>query len=323
MKLMKLLSLTLLFVVTRNMFGNTYDINSSSCNKVRQCSKNTLYRDGFNLQFHAGASPIIWANRGCMSFLSTGTSACSSVLCPNSSTNCSAGTNCVEPIFIDSLSCTSDCVTPAISSIQTPKFNKLFQMPWAIGATLGYAISTHHEVFFEFNYTQASKKHASFAARVTNASAVPVLLNTNLAAKYKNASAYFGYRYNFDRMRCFPRDFLGDMAWFLGIKAGILHHFGIQGFITSSFINAAVSTTPLFDIFKKNTSFSGAGEVGVDICLNCDWSLMVAAEVAAAWGPSCHHIVIPVTELSSLSIVTPKIGAEILFPVTFGLRYKF
>jgi hypothetical protein len=83
------------------------------------------------------------------------------------------------------------------------------------------------------------------------------------------------------------------------------------------------STTPSFNIFASNTSFSASGEVGVDICFNCDWSLMVAAEITAGWGPSCRTVVLPVTELSALSINTAKIGAEILFPITFGLRYKF
>ena len=188
---------------------------------------------------------------------------------------------------------------------------------------LGYAVNTHHEVVLEFNYTQAANKDAYFAANVKNSTGVPVLLQVNMK-KYTNTSAYIGYRYNFNRMRCFPRDFLGDMAWFLGIRAGLLHHFGVRGFIKSSFTDTTdSSTSPCFDLFKSSTSFSGIGEVGVDICLNCDWSLMIAAQVAAAWGPSCHTAAIPVTELSSLSINTAKIGAEILFPVTFGLRYKF
>lgn len=192
-----------------------------------------------------------------------------------------------------------------------------------MGATLGYAVDTHHEIVLQFNYVQAAHKHEYFAANVMNAAATPVLLHINLN-KYENTSAYFGYRYNFDRMRCFPRDFLGDMAWFLGIKAGLLHHFGVRGSVKSSLNNMIDSSiTPSFNLFKNSTSFSATGEVGVDICLNCDWSLMVAAEITAGWGPSCYNVAIPVPELSSLSINTARIGTEILFPVTFGLRYKF
>lgn len=333
---MTLLSLALLLVSANSLFSNAYRSESAPCDKERMCAKNPLYCDGFNIQFHGGVSPIIWANRGCMSFLSTGTtvSCASAVSCPSiascPSINCSpdcnttCDTSCVSPLSGNSFSCASDCATTAISRIQIPKFNKLFDTPWTIGATLGYAITQHQEVFFEFNYTQAANKREYFATNVTNAAAVPVLLHTNLVAKYKNASAYFGYRYNFDRMRCFPRDFLGDMAWFVSLKAGMLHHFGVRGYVESSFSTIVDgSTTPFFDIFKSNTTFSGAGEVGVDICLNCDWSLMVAAEVAANWGPTCHNVVTSVTELSSVSVNTAKVGAEILFPVTFGLRYKF
>ncbi len=318
MKQIKLASLALLLVSTSSLFGNACQFDYSSCNKVRKCTKNTLYPDGFNIRLQSGLSPIIWKNRGCMSFLSTAaTSPCST----NCTTGCNA--NCVSPFFIESFSCKSDCAETAITGIKIPKFNELFRTPWTIGATLGYAVNTHHEVVLQFNYVQAPKRHEYFAANVTNPAAVPVLLHINLT-KYENASAYFGYRYNFDRMRCFPRDFLGDMAWFLGIKAGLLHHFGVRGFVESSFTSMVESsTTPSFNIFKSSTSFSATGEVGVDICLNCDWSLMIAAEIVAGWGPSCHNVVIPVTELSSLSINTAKIGAEILFPVTFGLRYKF
>jgi hypothetical protein len=313
MKQILITALTLLLVSMSSVLG----IDCSPCDKVRQCAKNTLYTDGFNLRFHSGVSPIIWKNRGCISFLSTAPVSCSK----NQTTACN--TSCVTPFFIESFKCVNDCTKTAITSIQIPEFNKLFRTPWIIGATLGYAIDTHQEVLLEFNYTQASNRHDYFAAQVMNTTATPVLLHINLL-KYKNTSAYVGYRYNFDRMRCFPRDFLGDMAWFLGAKIGLLHHFGVRGHIDSSFTNMVDSSkTPSFDIFKSGTAFSGMAEVGIDICFNCDWSLMIAAEIAAAHGPACHGVVIPVTELSSKSMSTAKIGTEILFPVIFGLRYKF
>ncbi len=324
MKQIKLAFLALLLISTSGLFSKECYLDYSSCDKVRKCTKNTLYTDGFNIRFHSGVSPIVWKNRGCMRFLSTAaTTSCStSVSCPTSCTQ-RENANCVEPFFIDSSSCKSDCSEAAISSIQIPAFSKLFRTPWTIGATLGYAADTHHEVVLQFNYVQAPNRHEYFAANVMNANAAPVLLHINLS-KYANTSAYFGYRYNFERMRCFPRDFLGDMAWFLGARAGVLHHFGVRGSVESSFNNMInKSTTPSFNIFKSSTSFSAMGEVGVDICLNCDWSLMIAAEIAAGWGPSCNNVVIPVTEMSSLSINTAKIGTEILFPVTVGLRYKF
>lgn len=318
MKQIKLVFLVFLLLALSDLWGNACSLDYTSCDKVRKCTKNTLYPDGFNMQFRSGASPIIWKKRGCMSFMRTATAA----PCSSSSTS-SCNLNCASPFFIESSSCASDCATTSIGSIQIPKFDKLFRTPWTIGVTLGYAVDTHHEVTVEFNYAQAANKHDYFAANLTNAAEVPVLLHINLT-KYKNASAYAGYCYNFNRMRCFPRDFLGDMAWFLGIKAGLLHHFGVRGFVESTFTSMVdSSSTPFFNIFKNNTSFSAAGQVGVDICFNCSWSLLVAAEVAAGWGPSCRNVAIPVAELSSLSVNTAKIGAEILFPMTVALRYKF
>jgi hypothetical protein len=322
MKQIKLASLVLLLVATSSLFSKECPkechFDYTSCDKVRKCTKNVLYPDGFNIRFHSGITPIIWKNRGCMSFLSTAPTRSDST-----NDNGNENTNCVTPFFIDSFSCKGDDSTTPISSIQIPKFNKLFATPWAVGVTLGYAVDTHQEVGFQFNYTQARNRHDYFAANMTNTEAVPVLLHINFK-KYKNTSGYFFYRYNFERMRCFPRDFLGDMAWFLGIKAGLLHHFGVRGFVESSFTSMAESsTTPTFNIFDSSTSFSATGEVGIDICFNCDWSLMIGAEITAGQGPSCRNVVIPVTELSSLSMSTAKIGAEILFPITFGLRYKF
>lgn len=324
MKLIKFVFFALMFVVTGALFSKEACekkpccFDYTSCTKVRTCTKNVLYTDGFNLRFHSGVTPIIWKNRGCMSFLSTAPDRPCEPNCDAINNN-----NCVVPFFIDSSKCNDDLAESVITSIQMPKFNQLFRTPWAVGVTLGYACDTHQEVVLEFTYTRARNKHDYFAANVTNAEDVPVLLHVNFK-KYENTSAHFGYRYNFERMRCFPRDFLGDMAWFLGLKVGLLHHFGVRGSVESSLNNMVDrSTTSVFNIFANSTSFSANGEVGVDICFNCDWSLMIGAEITAGWGPTCHNVVLPVTELSALSITTAKIGAEILFPITFGLRYKF
>lgn len=301
------------------------------CDKDRQCSSNPLYCDGFNLSFYAGPSPIIWTSRGCINFLNTPAVTSSSnvvSLCSDAS-GCDASPACSTPspcvASVASCGGSNNCsfnAANSIAAIEIPKFSRMFGTPWTVGADLGYAITENHEVLLEANYTQASNKREYIQAFVTNAAGRTVLVQPNFVAKYKNVSGYVGYRYNFDR-GC---RFLGSsVSWFLAAKAGFIHHFNIRGFVNSSLTTSIVdgSVTPFFPIFKSNTAFSGAAEVGVDVCLNCDWSLLIGAEVAATWGPGCKQHAAAVTELVTNNVAVGKVGAEILFPVTVGLRYKF
>ena len=293
------------------------------------CAKNPLYCDGFNLSFYAGASPIIWLNRGCINFLNTpavtsssaDTSICSAASPCVASPACSVASPCVasvaSPCVASVASCgTSGCsfdAADSIAALAIPEFSKIFGTPWTLGAELGYAFTENHELTFEGNYTQASNKREFFQATVDGVSLQP-----NLVAKYKNVSGYVGYRYNFDR-GC------RNVSWSLAGKLGLVHHFNIRGFVNSTADGNFVTgdTTAFFPLFRSNTAFSGAAEVGVDICLNCDWSLLIGAEVAASWGPGCKQYARPVADLETNNIATGKVGVELLFPVTVGLRYKF
>lgn len=298
------------------------------CDKERTCAKNPLFCDGFNLSAYAGPSPIIWSSRGCIRFLNTPAATASS----NIVSLCSDATNCnASPVCSTATVCgasTASCVVSestcaasgcsfaageSVAALEVPKFSHLFGTPWTVGAALGYALTENHEVLVEANYTQASNRREFFQATVGG-----VLLQPNLVSKYKNVTGYFGYRYNFDR-GC------RNVSWSLAAKAGVIHHYDIRGFVNSSLTSSIVTgdTTAFFPLFRSNTAFSGAAELGIDICLACDWSLLIGAEVSASWGPSCKPYARPVADLVTNNITAGKVGAEIIFPITFGLRYKF
>ncbi len=235
--------------------------------------------------------------------------------CSNSCSS-SYSNSCNSACSNNSLSC-SDISGTSIANVRVPKFSCMFETPWVVGTNFGYALTENQEVFIEFNYIQAQNKEY-FETSVTNASSAPVLMQVNLVGKYKNTNFYFGYRYNFDRL-------CNIVSIFLDAKLGLVHHSGINGFINSSLTSSILdgSTTPFFRLFKSSTSFSGAGTIGADICLNDCWSFLIRAELIAGWGPNCHNVSIGVTELGSTSLNTGKIGAEILFPISLGLRCKF
>ncbi len=254
------------------------------------CSEIPLACGAFDLQVHGGVVPILWEHRG----------------------------------YISAIQCTNVAgANPVVQFLKTPRFFKLFHVPWTIGGQVGYAISDNIRIYAEFNYVQASGKHdESFQTLQSPASTLVFDLH-----KYKLYDGYLGFQYFFDR-------WCDRYSVFLGAKVGAMHHQRIKFSSTLAIPPAAavafVTDQPFFD---KNTKVSGGLSIGLDVCMcNC-WNLMIVGEVVANCGPrsgdtiafgqnaGCNPAPLVVPGINNL--IFGSIGTELRFPITVGARYTF
>ena len=162
-----LLGVSLACSLTGMMRAENYADESECCrsscwSSCYECGCNPLYCGAFDLQVQGGVAPIIWTDRGDVSFVQ-----CGGV----------AGANAIVPLF------------------EIPHFFKLFHVPWTVGGQLGYAINDNVRVYLEFNYLQASGKHN---ADVETIAVVPNTIVFDMH-KYKLFDGYLGARYYWDR----------------------------------------------------------------------------------------------------------------------------
>lgn len=136
---------------------------TSSCNTCcYECGCNPLYCGAFDVQFHGGVAPIVWTDRGDVSFVV----------------------------------CTANPVTSGIQFLfEVPRFFKLFRIPWTVGGQVGYALDDNVRLFAEFNYLQANGKGN---ALVTTIGTVPQTI-AFAQRKYKLFDVYIGAQYYWDR----------------------------------------------------------------------------------------------------------------------------
>jgi hypothetical protein len=118
-------------------------------------------------------------------------------------------------------------------------------------------------------------------------------------------------------------------SFFFGGKVGFIHHKAIS---TGTFTGITGCTTDLGssaqDLFGRNTSVAGGGQIGLDFCFCSNWSFVITAEVVAACGPAgiiASTLSNPdAANLGDASaLLVPGICNELYFPVTFGLKYNF
>ena len=172
--------------------------------------------------------------------------------------------------------------------------------------------------------------------------------------KYKSFSGHVGARWYTCRYWC------DTVAFFLGLKVGFVHHKAIDISISQNVVSpvGTVTTagTPFpftcSPLFARNTTISAGGLVGLDWCFWNRVSFVFQAEFLGQ-GPlrsnhnlgssdcdndcdndcssdcssSCGNVATCVN-LSTLAprtagVVGPNFNTEIVFPITFGLKYYF
>ena len=226
---------------------------------------------------------------------------------------------------IDLISPTISTTSPAFSLASFPQFHQLFNVPWTVGGKLGYAVCDHLEYNLELNYLQASKKGNGITANVLDLDAQTIQLSFGT---YKLLDAYFGTRYYFNRIWC------ERVAFYLGAKIGMTHHFNTKGVIgvnadvvSMNAITCTGTTENVCSLFAKNNVVSGGVSVGFDVRM-CDcWSFFVTGEVVASGGPKIINNLLFAQPtpgpFNATNLISGSIGTEVRFPVTAGVRYMF
>lgn len=209
------------------------------------------------------------------------------------------------------------CAGPAVNPVNTlfkiPKFKKFFKLPWTVGAQIGYAVSDNVRVYFEFDYSQAKHKRNISLSTV---STVPTTIAFTLG-KYKLYDAYVGGRYYFDR-------WCEKLSFFLGFKAGFVHHDRVRFSSSVTSLTPAVVLTTNLDLFRRNTVPSGGLDFGFDLCYCGNWSFVLTGGILASCGPKNNFNFIFNPALAGLNnLLVGSIGAELRFPVTVAVRYCF
>jgi hypothetical protein len=214
---------------------------------------------------------------------------------------------------------------PIVQIFNTPPFHTFFRTPWIAGCQLGYADNTR--LYLEFNYLKAKTKN-------------PTILTTNPLVTPVQAAAFNIKNYHvydlFAGLRYYSQRLCNRASIFVGGQLGVSYHHAVS--FNSLVISVpdititVIYSTPTTHLFKHAALISGGCNIGVDVNLCNNWSLVITAEVIANCGPrsNANMILSPVTIQMSLpdlitatNLTMNQIQTEMRFPITAGLRYSF
>ena len=293
------------------------------------CCGTPLHCGNLNLEGHLGIAPFLWENREC--FLLG---------------NCLTGTTDINVIQLSALG-------------KLPSVHTLYKPAWDIGFRIGFALTHHIEVTLEFDAVAAKARQGGSRGSVGSCCSQFTLCYTTSVADagttnlvftglstYKSYLGHVGVRLYSDRFWC------DRISVFGGIKAGFARHRTI--FITIHQAQILPDDTALIDVppfpffriplFFRNTAVSAGVCFGIDYCFAQNFSLVIQGN--ALWqGPlrsstnlGSGHLV-TCGELESCGqtlcihpfqtnnptadIVGARFNSELIFPVTFGLKYYY
>lgn len=299
--------LMLLVVLSSNVYqisaveccvGNSYQ--QQRCSPVA-CPQITC--GCFDLQFQAGIAPIVWANRGDFQIVS-----------------CNIAAN----------DCQGFTCAPIVPIFQMPKFNDLYKMPWTVGGKIGYAVTECSELYLEANYRRANGKDCFAVNPRINIGTFIADTNFvfNTISNYTLFDIYLGVRTYVDLCWC------DGFAGFIGMQVGLARHKEVTANITTSSNSnecAAPFVTSCVQLFGKHTAVAAGANFALEYCLGCGFALVLTAEIIATCGPNGNQnipffgctpdIILP--EAAPSNFIVGGIGTELLFPITFGMKYNF
>jgi hypothetical protein len=206
-------------------------------------------------------------------------------------------------------------ISPTLFLFRNPQFSTFYHIPWIIGGQAGYAWSDHTRLYVEVNYLQAKgKQDARFFT-----DSIPSLPADITLTKYKLFDAYIGGRYYSARCWC------DRVAFFLGGKIGLTRHHSNEFDLVVG-VPQPVNQTVLLDVpvLDRQTVISGGINGGLDVCCG-NWSLVITGEVVISKGPQVADdlLVSPAIANIFTLVFFGKVGTELRFPVTAGIRYTF
>lgn len=274
-------------------YDNSY--SADCCNQSYDCNSCGC----FDVEVRAGVAPTIWLNRGEVSAVS-----CNALAIPG---------------FNRSI----------VDFFELPKFQKLFRVPWIVGIRFGYQLNPCFETYLELNYRQANGRTFSLTGR--DAIVIPndVLNVTFVTKKYRAYDAYVGARYywSWDWCWCNPVDV------FLGGKFGLIHRQKVTfsyNFSSVSCTSETSLTSPCAPLFFSCTRPAVGLNLGVEWCLGCGFWAVLTGEVVATCGPKSNANISAINSGCNVlptilpsNLIIGRVGTELYFPITLGLKYNF
>lgn len=257
------------------------------------CSDVAPLRCGrFDIQLHAGVNPIRWRDRGGL-----------------------YGPTFEAPSNI-----------AIIKAFDLPDFDCLYKTPWIVGGQVGYAYSDNMRFYLEGFFSKAAPQCPSRALLLRTETGAPNGTTITLGLdSFELGGFNAGVEYYMNRF------WQEKVSFFIGAKVGFVHH---RQVMFSAF--EVIPTTPPLTIvlipdtdkqriFKTDAAVSGGFNFGFDILLNDCWSFVMSAGLVGTAGPksSSDVMLIPSFAIPPRNFMVTHTDSEILFPVTFALRYTF
>lgn len=266
---------------------------TNNCNTCcYECGCEALYHNAFDVQFHAGAAPIVWTDKGDISFVQ----------------------------------CMANPVTSGIAFLfEVPRFFKLFRVPWTVGAQVGYALDQHVRLFAEFNYLQANGKGNALVT--SEGVAVPQTIAFSLR-KYKLFDVYLGAQYYWNRACDWVAPFVGVK---FGLTHRQHTRFS-STLTSAQIVPPVTLTDNVDLFHGHTVPSGGLQLGLDFCFCGCWSVQLVGELVAACGPDSAQipfgqidncQVIQPVPVPGINNLLIGHIGTELRFPITLGIRYSF
>lgn len=261
-----------------------------SCNSCcYECGCNPLYCGAFDLQIHGGVAPIVWTDRGDISFVQ----------------------------------CTSNPTTSGIAFLfEVPRFSKLFRAPWIVGLQAGYALDDNVRLFAEFNYLQANGKGNTLVSTIA---AVPQTITFDLG-KYRLFDVYVGAQYYWNRWCDSVAVFVGGKVGLTHRRHATFSATltpPVPAVVLTTDVNFFNKNTVPSGGLQLGLDFCICGcwsiQLVGELVASCGPD---SAQIPFGQISACQ-VVQPVPVAGINNFLIGHIGTELRFPITLGARYSF
>lgn len=216
---------------------------------------------------------------------------------------------------------TNPAVFPSVFALgRSPEFDKLFDLPWQVGAELQWNASTHVQFFAEYVFENAKGKRHRFGLDNTGTT----FLNNHFR-DFETNGVYVGARYYFGNLWCSECG-TSSIAPFIGFKGGVVWNekTRFRGRLSSELVDIEESLGNQRG-FRNRALLSAGAQFGVDWSFSCNWGAVLTVEIVGTQGPRNNRN-IPIAsalEGSPTNISLGDNGHLISVPVTLGVRYTF
>ncbi|MDP3531852.1 MAG: hypothetical protein Q8S31_00975 [Alphaproteobacteria bacterium] len=196
-------------------------------------------------------------------------------------------------------------------------------VPFTAGVDLGYVPMDNVEVFFNFDYANASgSKHRHVRRSISDPAGTYYLSTRYKQDNFNSYGFYLGGRYFFEIDDC-------KFSPFIGGKLGVLNRSNGKHRVTTIITqnNAEVLNASYKAHHNKDsTGFSGGVQAGLDYCINDPVSLFVMAEAIGTTRSNTHrrdaHVFTDTAGNRLYSRATRSSGGTFTFPITAGIKVR-